>query len=338
MSYENSGNRVATGECCSSSSSSPLLNSTSTSLGCAADCNPYWKVCISEIETEKNFVMPKTRTSFLPRKSKRQPVRSSSRDKWNSSASKTSPANVTATVRSTSAPKLKAPSLPSNVSLTAASKQSIFKTFLNRILGTMASFGNFMASGDLEQGKSCTLASWTTNVSRHYPIAFTRKVPKSLLNASLRSSSFLRLESSLPMTWRSGDNESSRNQRKAILVLEVWHREANASDKLISRHAEQRDITFHNITAAAPLLWEEGSSSSDTNTSQVSFKYRWRIVKDREEASNVVETTTKLICSAGYTGSDCKEAICADQCHTSHGYCEVPGECKCKFGWKGSSF
>jgi len=30
------------------------------------------------------------------------------------------------------------------------------------------------------------------------------------------------------------------------------------------------------------------------------------------------------------------EAICRDECHPSRGYCEAPGECRCRLGWAGS--
>uniref|UniRef100_H2LQ77 EGF-like domain-containing protein n=1 Tax=Oryzias latipes TaxID=8090 RepID=H2LQ77_ORYLA len=29
-------------------------------------------------------------------------------------------------------------------------------------------------------------------------------------------------------------------------------------------------------------------------------------------------------------------AVCRQGCHQTHGYCTVPGECKCNYGWRGS--
>lgn len=52
-------------------------------------------------------------------------------------------------------------------------------------------------------------------------------------------------------------------------------------------------------------------------------------------ATAAVETTTKTVCPDGYTGLECKDAICTPGCHVTHGYCDKANECKCKFGWTG---
>ncbi|KAL7380199.1 hypothetical protein ABVT39_013519 [Epinephelus coioides] len=40
-------------------------------------------------------------------------------------------------------------------------------------------------------------------------------------------------------------------------------------------------------------------------------------------------------CMEGWTGPDCKTAICKQGCSLQHGTCSVPGECKCNYGWQG---
>ncbi|XP_053290983.1 protein jagged-2 isoform X1 [Pleuronectes platessa] len=40
-------------------------------------------------------------------------------------------------------------------------------------------------------------------------------------------------------------------------------------------------------------------------------------------------------CMEGWTGPDCKTAICKQGCSVLHGTCSVPGECKCNYGWQG---
>uniref|UniRef100_A0A672FZI6 Delta-like protein n=1 Tax=Salarias fasciatus TaxID=181472 RepID=A0A672FZI6_SALFA len=40
-------------------------------------------------------------------------------------------------------------------------------------------------------------------------------------------------------------------------------------------------------------------------------------------------------CMEGWTGTDCKTAICKQGCSPLHGTCNVPGECKCNYGWQG---
>ncbi|XP_026120215.1 protein jagged-2-like [Carassius auratus] len=37
----------------------------------------------------------------------------------------------------------------------------------------------------------------------------------------------------------------------------------------------------------------------------------------------------------GWTGQDCKKAICKQGCSELHGSCDTPGECVCKYGWQG---
>lgn len=30
-------------------------------------------------------------------------------------------------------------------------------------------------------------------------------------------------------------------------------------------------------------------------------------------------------------------AVCGEDCHPGRGYCDIPGECKCRLGWAGKS-
>lgn len=41
------------------------------------------------------------------------------------------------------------------------------------------------------------------------------------------------------------------------------------------------------------------------------------------------------VCLDGWMGHDCTTAICKQGCNLLHGSCSVPGECKCRYGWKG---
>ncbi|XP_043110980.1 protein jagged-2 isoform X1 [Puntigrus tetrazona] len=40
-------------------------------------------------------------------------------------------------------------------------------------------------------------------------------------------------------------------------------------------------------------------------------------------------------CMEGWTGQDCKKAICKQGCSELHGSCDTPGDCVCKYGWQG---
>ncbi|XP_029111268.1 protein jagged-2 [Scleropages formosus] len=41
------------------------------------------------------------------------------------------------------------------------------------------------------------------------------------------------------------------------------------------------------------------------------------------------------VCMEGWTGTECLEAACRQGCHRVHGFCSLPGECKCHYGWQG---
>ncbi|XP_062818515.1 protein jagged-1b [Anolis carolinensis] len=41
------------------------------------------------------------------------------------------------------------------------------------------------------------------------------------------------------------------------------------------------------------------------------------------------------VCLDGWTGDECKRAMCRQGCHETHGFCEEPGECSCHYGWTG---
>ncbi|KAJ0022047.1 hypothetical protein NQD34_009537 [Periophthalmus magnuspinnatus] len=42
------------------------------------------------------------------------------------------------------------------------------------------------------------------------------------------------------------------------------------------------------------------------------------------------------VCIDGWTGPECKEAVCKQGCNQLHGFCNEPGECKCHYGWMGA--
>ncbi|KAG7483917.1 hypothetical protein MATL_G00043460 [Megalops atlanticus] len=41
------------------------------------------------------------------------------------------------------------------------------------------------------------------------------------------------------------------------------------------------------------------------------------------------------VCAEGWTGPECRQAVCRQGCHQVHGYCSLPGECECQYGWQG---
>ncbi|XP_056139101.1 protein jagged-1b [Lampris incognitus] len=47
------------------------------------------------------------------------------------------------------------------------------------------------------------------------------------------------------------------------------------------------------------------------------------------------DSSGSKVCKDGWTGEECREAVCKQGCHQIHGSCTVPGECKCHYGWQG---
>ncbi|XP_026143390.1 protein jagged-1b-like isoform X2 [Carassius auratus] len=41
------------------------------------------------------------------------------------------------------------------------------------------------------------------------------------------------------------------------------------------------------------------------------------------------------VCKEGWTGAECRQAVCKQGCHLEHGSCDLPGDCKCHYGWRG---
>lgn len=169
-----------------------------------------------------------------------------------------------------------------------------------------------------------------------FPISLRiRRIPKSLVSVGERSAPFSLIESSFPVTWRSSPRADPAT-KQGLLILEAWHKAFGYSsinltegEKLISRHAEAQDLQ-------PGTEWEERLHNS---TGFAALRFRWRLVPDDEaklETTTSTSTTKQPDCPEGFTGSDCKDPVCAARCHPSRGYCQTPGECKCKFGWRGS--
>ncbi|XP_062408864.1 protein jagged-1b isoform X2 [Sardina pilchardus] len=47
------------------------------------------------------------------------------------------------------------------------------------------------------------------------------------------------------------------------------------------------------------------------------------------------DATGTKVCKEGWTGPECREAVCRQGCHRDHGTCKQPGECICSYGWRG---
>ncbi|XP_037778716.1 uncharacterized protein LOC119575270 [Penaeus monodon] len=48
-------------------------------------------------------------------------------------------------------------------------------------------------------------------------------------------------------------------------------------------------------------------------------------------------TSFECLCEEGWDGLFCSQPICKEGCHATRGYCDLPGECKCRIGWGGDT-
>uniref|UniRef100_A0A670IN67 Delta-like protein n=1 Tax=Podarcis muralis TaxID=64176 RepID=A0A670IN67_PODMU len=123
--------------------------------------------------------------------------------------------------------------------------------------------------------------------------------------------------------------------RSYSLVLEAWDA-ANASDVT----SQGKELLSH---LGEPDLWHHGRSTS--------LEYRVRVrcqehyygpacnflCRPRDDffGHHSCDAAGNKVCLDGWTGDECKRAICRPGCHETHGTCEEPGECRCHYGWTG---
>ncbi|XP_015789655.1 neurogenic locus protein delta [Tetranychus urticae] len=138
---------------------------------------------------------------------------------------------------------------------------------------------------------------------------------------------------------RTSSTEPNPLLQKVILLVEVWHKSNAGHDKLITRHLELRNTTLQLLPLEDDTIWEIGGPnySSPNTTSGIKFRYRWRITGSLKYSSADNNDNNNVIpdCPPGFRGDDCNSPICKTGCHSTHGYCNEPNECKCKFGWTG---
>lgn len=295
-----------------------------------------------------------------PRTSRR-PYRASNRQAPSSTSvtTSTSTASSVSSTSSTSSPV-------SNSTAPVQPRPSIFKTFLNRILGSLKAVQSLSDYVNLDakpatsgQSTACSIAFWTTDVigdlKQSGPVTLKATIPASLVSKYRAATNY-----NLPSGWRSLSRQAepigaAANVQKVLVFVEVWHKELEANgentDRLIARHLEQRNTTVQWIpsssedsnseTTPKTLRWEDGAfdpslqAANNRTSNGVSFKYRWRLLAEKDAPQEPLETTTVVICPDGFAGAECKDPICGSGCDASHGYCEQPGECKCRFGWTG---
>ncbi|KAI1303560.1 Delta-like protein 1 [Halotydeus destructor] len=367
LDYVNYEGRLLNGDCCSGYKSAL---GRGPCRGGNATCNPYWKICLTQQQPVDNetMVMPTQRraggsgrrkpTNRKTRSLRRYrfPVSRKNENYWSdftANKAKTTPKPTTTSSSTTEEPTTTAAVLPTTMGAmlneTGPAKPSVFKSFLNRILHglnsglkTVQSLTDYAAGGESiksssSQTTSCSIAFWTTEAQQNGgdgTLTLRASIPRSVMN---------RYRHSVSRDSGSGVNRETVPEQavtqKVLVFVEIWHKHSEqrtdhpGSDKLIARHLEHK-VTTVQLPGPRDTFWEYGGPSVANNNTAVDFKYRWRLMGEYE-TTETPEVTTGVPCPEGYEGAECKEPICSSGCDGNHGYCETPGECKCRFGWTG---
>ncbi|XP_074595701.1 uncharacterized protein LOC141850853 isoform X2 [Brevipalpus obovatus] len=344
LDYQNLEGRLHNGECCSGYKSTI---GHGLCRGGNSSCHPYWKICMT-------FADENTRTGPTMMPSERRSLYRYEPHRNSLSLSRQPPP-----------PPQQPPS-----------RQSIFRSLLNRLMNTFRTTGSLDSSSSTSKLYSsnstssvCSVAYWSTEVMKgdidqRKPIKLRARIPLVSMVKSFRSNSkhhslarespspfpssqppvsplsiqSIALNNNSPSPLFNPMDSNPIVQRLGLLV-EIWHKQRDG-DKLIARRSEIRNTTLTIMLPNNGDSWEESTSHgyirSNHTGSGIRFKYRWRLVGDIRYPNSVSENTIKD-CPTGFTGDECNEPICKKSCHPSHGYCSQPGECKCKFGWTGES-
>uniref|UniRef100_A0A8B9L892 Delta-like protein n=1 Tax=Astyanax mexicanus TaxID=7994 RepID=A0A8B9L892_ASTMX len=130
--------------------------------------------------------------------------------------------------------------------------------------------------------------------------------------------------------------------RAFTLIVEAWHWDNSTikNDLLIERDVYRGEM---NPGDEWQVIQHTGSTAS--------FQYSVRIRCERHYYGNKCNKKCRprddyfghyecdhlgnQQCLEGWTGPECKTALCKQGCSELHGTCAVPGECTCHYGWQG---
>ncbi|XP_040576398.1 uncharacterized protein [Lepeophtheirus salmonis] len=131
------------------------------------------------------------------------------------------------------------------------------------------------------------------------------------------------------------------------LIIEAYHQNNKSSDSLISRVATQQWLQ-------ASSNWTQGQHSQ--NYTRLDYEYRVlcsshyygndcdTLCRPRDDTFGhyICGSQGEKICLPGWEKDPsepewdyCTKAICLQGCHSEHGECSSPNECKCRTGWTG---
>ncbi|VDP13161.1 unnamed protein product [Soboliphyme baturini] len=157
------------------------------------------------------------------------------------------------------------------------------------------------------------------------------------------------------------------------VIVEAWHNVSGptnssqfeaASDGVSSSSSSPTTTTERNVdkqlmfqyaqgqVLPAGTTWKEERQEDEHGAIQFKIRVRCdphyygpkcevycrpRDVKDNQAPHYRCSETGAKICVEGWTGPDCKQAICKAGCHPVYGSCQQPGECICQLGYIGEN-
>uniref|UniRef100_A0A667YJW5 Delta-like protein n=1 Tax=Myripristis murdjan TaxID=586833 RepID=A0A667YJW5_9TELE len=133
--------------------------------------------------------------------------------------------------------------------------------------------------------------------------------------------------------------------RSYTLIVEAWDRDNGTHNTNDEELLIERDIRKGMINPGEEKQVVQHKSS--TATIEYSIRVRCaehyygskcnKVCRPRDDyfGHYVCDQFGNRGCMEGWTGPDCKTAICKQGCSVAHGTCRVPGECKCNYGWQG---
>ncbi|KAL6488015.1 hypothetical protein MHYP_G00046410 [Metynnis hypsauchen] len=133
--------------------------------------------------------------------------------------------------------------------------------------------------------------------------------------------------------------------RAFTLIVEVWHWDNSSISN------DKEDLLIERSVYRGEMNPGDGRELISHNGLTTSFQYSVRVRCDRHYYSNKCNKQCRprddyfghyecdhlgnQQCLEGWTGPDCKKAICKQGCSESHGSCTAPGQCTCNYGWQG---
>uniref|UniRef100_A0A8C5HKQ1 Delta-like protein n=1 Tax=Gouania willdenowi TaxID=441366 RepID=A0A8C5HKQ1_GOUWI len=131
--------------------------------------------------------------------------------------------------------------------------------------------------------------------------------------------------------------------REYTVIVEAWDRDngTHSNDELLIERSIYRGMS--NPGEEKQIVEYKSLTASIVYTIRVRCDEHYygnkcnKVCRPRDDYFGhwVCDQMGNRDCMEGWTGPDCKTAICKQGCSPLYGRCNVPGECKCNYGWQG---